>query len=502
MILRLKMANFSAKLWLEILLVVLILSLAAFFRFYQLPEYMTFLGDEGRDALVVKRILVDRDFPLLGPPMSVGNLYLGPLYYYMMSVSMSIFWLDPVAASAMVALIGVCGVGLIYYLARPWFGVYPAVLAAVSYAISPVVINYSKSSWNPNPLPFFSMLVILGLYKIHQTRNLLWFTLVGASLAFAIQMHYLGMLLLPVTAVLLIYEFFKKRSLKYIFPGLILGIFIFGVLMSPLVIFDFKYNFSNFQAFREFFIGKDSSLGLNPLQSATSVFNIYVYKLTTRFLAASQAIVGIIFSLIVAIPLFFALVEKIKGKSLPWSIFALFVWLILGLFGLSIYSQDVYDHYLGAFSPVVFLLLGGFVGLFKDKLRVIVFILLLSILLIINLPANPNLSSPNRQFQRTKSVSEFVIKQSLDKPFNFALIAERNYDSAYQFLMYRLGKTPKVLPVEKTDQLFVVCEDAVCNPINHPKYEIAAFGPAQIEKEYLVEGVKIFKLVTNSEIKL
>ena len=98
------------------------------------------------------------------------------------------------------------------------------------------------------------------------------------------------------------------------------------------------------------------------------------------------------------------------------------------------------------------------------------------ILIVANLQINPLLQNPNRQLQRTQEVSKFVIKESGDKPFNFALLAERNYDAAYQFYLDQYRHNPKQLPFEKTDQLFVVCEDAVCNPVGNAKYEIAAFG--------------------------
>ena len=86
------------KLWwifldkLSFLILAGILGLAAILRFWKLPEYMTFLGDEGRDALMIKRILETGDIPLIGPPTSIGNIYLGPLYYYMMTLPMAIFW--------------------------------------------------------------------------------------------------------------------------------------------------------------------------------------------------------------------------------------------------------------------------------------------------------------------------------------------------------------------------------------------------------------------------
>jgi hypothetical protein len=63
----------------EFLLLTGLLLVTLFLRVYRIDAYMTFLGDEGRDALMIKRILTTGDIPLLGPPTSVGNMYLGPL---------------------------------------------------------------------------------------------------------------------------------------------------------------------------------------------------------------------------------------------------------------------------------------------------------------------------------------------------------------------------------------------------------------------------------------
>ena len=183
---------------LEFVIILAIIIFASFLRFYNLSDYMTYLGDEGRDSLMVERILVSHDIPLIGPPSSVGSVYLGPLYYYMMTVSMAIFWLNPVAAVAMVALIGVATVGLIYYLSREWFGKWAAATSSLLYAVSFVTVNYSRSSWNPNPAPFFALLAFLGLHLARKTNNFMWFILTGVSLSAAIQMHYLALILLPI----------------------------------------------------------------------------------------------------------------------------------------------------------------------------------------------------------------------------------------------------------------------------------------------------------------
>ncbi|MDP3758811.1 MAG: glycosyltransferase, partial [Candidatus Daviesbacteria bacterium] len=209
------------------ILLIGILVLAAFLRFYRLSEYMTFLGDEGRDAIVIKNMLVDYHFPLIGPPTSVGNIYLGPLYYYMMAVPMAIFYLNPVAATGMNAVIGVATIGLIYYLGKVWFGRAPGLIAAYLYAISPVTIIYSRFSWNPNPAPFFALLSVFSLYKVHQTGNFLWLVLTGLTVGAALQMHYLAAILIPITIAIWFYEVFLRRSKKLktrkLFSGIFLG---------------------------------------------------------------------------------------------------------------------------------------------------------------------------------------------------------------------------------------------------------------------------------------
>ena len=79
---------------------------------------MTFLGDEGRDVLVVKRILVDHKFTLLGPATSIGNMYLGPLYYYLMIIPMALSCLNPLGPAMKVALFGVITVFFVYKITR------------------------------------------------------------------------------------------------------------------------------------------------------------------------------------------------------------------------------------------------------------------------------------------------------------------------------------------------------------------------------------------------
>src|SRR3989304_2441119 len=139
----------------EAFLLFIILGVAAFLRLYKIGDYMTFLGDEGRDAIIVRRLLVDGDLILIGPGTSIGNMYLGPLYYYLIAPSLLLANFSPIGPAVFVALLGIATVFGVYYVGREWFGRSAGLISAFLYSLSSVVIIYSRSSWNPNFMPFF-----------------------------------------------------------------------------------------------------------------------------------------------------------------------------------------------------------------------------------------------------------------------------------------------------------------------------------------------------------
>ena len=201
-------------------------------------------------------------------------------------------------------------------------------------------------------------------------------------------------------------------------------------------------------------------------------------------------------SILVVLPIFIALWKKFKGEALRWSILTLGVWLIFGLLGLSLYKQTIYDHYLGFLNPAPYLLLGYYIYLNKRFINFGLIVLCL-VLIFINISKSPLQYPPNNQLERTKVIAAYVVEKADEKPFNFALLSKNNYDSAYQYYLEVYNHKPKQIPFEVTEQLFVVCEDPVCEPIGHPKQEISHFGWAKIEEVNEFNGVKVFKLVSN-----
>src|SRR4030042_7199411 len=138
----------------------IIMTTASFLRLYHIRDYIVFLGDEGRDALVWHNMVEKGKFTLLGPTASVSGFYLGPIYYYL---ALPFYFLtrDPVGPTIFVAIVGIATVWLIWFINKKWLGSIAGLFSAWTYACASLIIRYSRASWNPNPLPFFSL---LGLY--------------------------------------------------------------------------------------------------------------------------------------------------------------------------------------------------------------------------------------------------------------------------------------------------------------------------------------------------
>ena len=137
------MITFLKRHW----LLILIIAVAAFCRLYRIQDYMEFLGDQGRDVVIARSFLKDHNLFFIGPQTSIGNMYLGPYYYYLFVVpGLLLTWFNPVGPSIVVAILGALTVYLLFCFSSQWFDKKTAYIVSFLYAISPVVIKYSDFS--------------------------------------------------------------------------------------------------------------------------------------------------------------------------------------------------------------------------------------------------------------------------------------------------------------------------------------------------------------------
>ncbi|MFV1917425.1 MAG: ArnT family glycosyltransferase, partial [Patescibacteria group bacterium] len=330
----------------EVIVLGLILIAGALFRLYRISEYMTFLGDEGRDVIVVRRLLVDFDPILVGPGTSIGNMYLGPIYYYMMAPALLLANFSPVGPAVMIALLGVATIFFVWYIAREWFGRIAAVIAALLYAIAPTVIIYSRSSWNPNIMPFFSLLVIYSIWQFWQKKKFGWLIIVGISFAFALQSHYLGLLLAPVIGFFWLLSLlkvrqdtaYKKRDKRKFITYTLYTAILFLLLMSPLVVFDARHGWRNFSAINKFFTERQTTVSARPWTAIPKLGPI-TEKISVQLVTGTNKEAGVWTLGVITAGLFITGIlvsKKIKSKKEYAPYLLLLIWIGFALVGLGV----------------------------------------------------------------------------------------------------------------------------------------------------------------------
>lgn len=523
----------------EIFFILFLLFLSAFLRLYKIADYMTFLGDEGRDVLVVYNILQGH-LTLLGPTSSVGGFFLGPIYYYFMTPFLWLFNYDPSGPAVMVALFGVATVYLIYKIGSEFFNQETGFTAAILYSISPLVIAYSRSSWNPNLMPFFSLITLYFLYKAVVKNNIKLFLLSGFLYGIIMQLHYVGLFIAPIIAAFLflneflIYRVSLFTSLLITIKRGILLFFGFIIGLSPFFIFEIRHGFLNMRSIVNFILNSGETGGNEQfLSTITNVFFRLFGRLIANLPPPEQVSFSAHFNIavwyyvtlllgILSVGIFaFHFYQTFKkNRETSGKLLLLLLWFFIGIFLFGFYKKNIYDYYFGFMFPLPFLFVGNLISYlslpFKfmlnrgrhesTRINIIGKILSLAIFIILiwtNLSGVPFRYPANQQLNQAQTISRFIFDKVGNKPFNFALITGGNSDHAYRYFFTLWGKPPVAVqnpsqdPKRKTatDQLWVICETLPCAPLGHSLWEIAGFGRAEIAGEWNVSVVKVYKLI-------
>lgn len=356
--------NFK-KIGLEHLVIIAIIVLSIFVRFYNVPNTVQFLGDQGRDSLVVANIFREKDLVFIGPVTSVGNMYLGPLYYYFMVPFLMLSFPSPLGPVYAVVLLGCLTVVLVYAVARETVGKNAAIFASLFMGLSATVVHGTRFSWNPNPAPFVFTLLLYFMYKALKTDVKNWIYVV-LCFSVLIQLHYLTLLSAAGCGVIWLYQLITKirnnESIKKLLVATGIGIIIFILSLTPLILFDIKHNGLNSKALTSI---------VTEEESFDQQSNEIKHRAIEYFIDVHARSMHIMFEVAVGknVPLNSALVV-VSLTTLSYLVFKhekrkkhilellLLVFLVTGILGAALYQHTIYDHYIAYLFPVSMLSMG------------------------------------------------------------------------------------------------------------------------------------------------
>lgn len=505
--------NLIFKLWLGLILIV-----AGFTRFYNLSDSLQFQGDQGRDAIIVSQIFTKLDPVFIGPVTSVGNMYLGPFYYYFMLPFLVLSYPNPIGPVYGVGILSILTSYLIYKWGKDMVGELAALFGASLYTLSATAMLYARFSWNPNLAPFVSLVVVYYVWKaITQSAKNWW--VVGLGISILLQLHYVTLLAAVAAGIVWFWQvisgllitksnhqslviWFKKSRPLWQGTGLAIGIFLAS--LTPLFLFDWKHNWLNSKAFQAL-IFKDktfeSQIAIGPVARIGEILKETDGRsmhILAEINLGKQRPLNRTVVILTLLGLILAIIQAKKSNQ-KTGLIILSLFLGVGILGTAVYQHTVFDHYIAYLFPISALVSGVALAqltklnFLKLKLGWGLVLICLGYFLSYNLKILP-IKSTGWTINQIKMTSQTILDRvKPGEKYNIVLISE-SHDLDGQNYRYFLTTNKAKAPVRLEDRdssetLFIINEEKKTRDVTGlPMYEIVVFPNKTPSEVYQVPG--------------
>lgn len=289
--------------------------------------------DQVDNAWAAKNIIINHWYPLVGMvAKGNSNIYIGPVYYYMIAVVYWIFNLNPIASAVFAGLTSIFTFWVIFYVAKKLFSTEVALLAVFINTFFLPAIFFDRVQWPVNFIPSISLLIFYVLYKITlgDVKKIIALALL---VGFSFSIHFTS-IFFPIIIVLTLPLFPRnKDTLKYILISLPL----FLIWLIPNIVYQIQQKSagSNLTAYlHTYYHGFHLTRVRQLVEDALIQFNAYSFldKLTPlKF---------------IALPVFFLiyLYKSVQREKLIFCYLVL-LWFIIPWFVFATYSGEISDYY-------------------------------------------------------------------------------------------------------------------------------------------------------------
>lgn len=337
----------------------LVLVSAAFLRLFRLHDLLGFYYDQGRDALVIHRLLHQGKLFLIGPVTGIEGVFLGPFYYYLLAPLYFLGGGSPVFAAACLSWVLVGAILLLFIVGAVFFDRRTGLIAAILYTFSYSLVTFDRWLSHPKLLPLFSLLAVLALFRIYQGREKFWL-LLALAVGLGLQLEAASaFFFLPA---ILLFVFWQGRRIKnwYLIIGA-LGVFLFTLL--PQITFNFRHQGILFASFKKLLIA-ESSFRLSFWEIARARLNSFFQIFFAKLFYDKQKVSAVFLAVFVGTALWFRKRLLSPGGKI------LLLWLLMPLLGLLLYQGNfgrVWDYYFAGVYPVFILLVAVFLSWLIDS---------------------------------------------------------------------------------------------------------------------------------------
>ncbi len=215
-------------------------------RLYNLSNGMIFIGDQGWFYLSARDLLIKGIIPLVGITSSHTWLHQGPLWTYMLALGFLIFKFNPLSGAYITIFTGLLSILAIYLVGANIFSKKVGLISAFLYAFSPLIVFYDRMPFDPTPIPLFTILYILAIYKWIK-GNIKYFPLILFLIAVLYNLELSTFILFFPFLLIFLYGLIKKKQwLTGLKNSRILIYSALAVIvpMFPIIVYDSTHGFT------------------------------------------------------------------------------------------------------------------------------------------------------------------------------------------------------------------------------------------------------------------
>lgn len=384
--------------------------------YWLLPRSM-FEADQEYLALSGRAIL-NKQFTLIGAPTSVGGMFIGPLYNYLVAGALWIFRGNPLVINGLSDFWVAAIIPVLYIVGRKIYSERAALLAAIVALFSVNFIDQAEVPPLLFPLPIIS-LVFLAIVKspISRIRKSL---LLGSLAGLSSHLHFSGIFFIPLLFAV---------GWSWIIP--------LFILLSPLFLFDLRHNF---------FIVRHAFQFLQSTSDSGSLIN---YRIDTYV----GGILNLLSPIKISHGLAFVFLLAAFGWLLRQKKYWEFILFILPLIFFLIYPGHLLPYYSIIAWPIFFLTLGLFLDLTwkvgEEKLKKSIrgdmsFLVPIGIISLLVAYSLPNFKQwigweSGRGIDKKIAALRFIKERAKEKPFYLSKTIEPAADFGFTYLIDYIG---------------------------------------------------------------
>ncbi len=356
-----------------IIIVFAIFLLHLFTRTYQLDIKNPFGYDQVDNAWASMNIIVNHKFPLLGF-QAKGNsgIYIGPIYYYFISIFYFLTNLNPIASGIAAGVTSIFTFLTLFYITKKLFSINAALISVVIYTVGFPSIMFDRIQGPINFIPSISLIIFYSLYKVI-TGKPKYLLLLGIALGFSFHVHLSSIYYILI--ILLMLPFFPKTKETIINAAI--SFFVFMLFLTPNII-AFLQNAGNVSQGLGY--GQTSYHGFH-LRRVAQLFNDALIQFEP--ILAFPILKPLKFILI-PLFIFVYLFKSLSREKLLFCYLVILYFLVPWLV-LSTYSGEISDYYFAINRFVALLIIAYFINFVLStnfllgKIVIIILILVYSI---------------------------------------------------------------------------------------------------------------------------